>query len=405
MASAVSTFPWISLSPTCAEVLSALPRAGFVGCNVTIPHKEAVLGLADVVTDRAALIGAANTLIFRKDGRIHADNTDGYGFVANLRQNAPDWAPAPGPAAVLGAGGAARAVIAVAARGRRAGDPHRQPHPHPGRGAAFRVSAPRSPVHDWVQAGDMLEGAATVVNTTSLGMEGKPDFRVPLDALSPQARGHRSRLCAAAHPPAGRGGRDRAAPRSMVSACCCIRPPRRSNAGSASARGRRGDPRRGPGGMTRPFRLGLTGSIGMGKSTTAAMFAEAGVPVWDADAAVHRLYAPGGARGGRGRGALPRSDQRRRGRPCATERLDRPRSGGLPRIEAAVHPLVAADRAAFLVNAAARGEPLVVLDIPLLFETGAETGLDAVLVVTAPPEVQRARVLARPGMTRGAVST
>ena len=93
--------------------LEMLPKLGFVGVNVTIPHKETVLGLADIVTDRAALIGAANTLIFRKDGRIHADNTDGSGFMANLRQNAPAWAPTSGPAAVFGAGGAARAVIAA----------------------------------------------------------------------------------------------------------------------------------------------------------------------------------------------------------------------------------------------------------------------------------------------------
>jgi shikimate dehydrogenase len=91
--------------------LRTLPRLGFVGVNVTIPHKEAVMKIADLITDRAALIGAANTLIFRKDGKIHADNTDGYGFIENLKQNAPDWAPKSGPAAVLGAGGAARAVI------------------------------------------------------------------------------------------------------------------------------------------------------------------------------------------------------------------------------------------------------------------------------------------------------
>ena len=96
-----------------AEALNMLPRLGFVGINVTIPHKEQVLKLADVVTDRAALIGAANTLIFRKDGKIHADNTDGAGFIANLRQHAPQWNPAAGPAAVLGAGGAARAVVAA----------------------------------------------------------------------------------------------------------------------------------------------------------------------------------------------------------------------------------------------------------------------------------------------------
>ncbi len=96
-------------APCCAS----LPPAGFVGINVTIPHKEAVLALADSVTDRAALIGAANTLIFRPDGKIHADNTDGYGFIANLRQICARLAARSGPAAVIGAGGAARAVVAA----------------------------------------------------------------------------------------------------------------------------------------------------------------------------------------------------------------------------------------------------------------------------------------------------
>ncbi len=95
------------------DALAALPRLGFVGLNVTIPHKETILSLADIVTDRAALIGAANTLIFRKDGRVFADNTDGSGFIANLRQHAPGWAPAAGPAVVFGAGGAARAIVAA----------------------------------------------------------------------------------------------------------------------------------------------------------------------------------------------------------------------------------------------------------------------------------------------------
>ena len=83
------------------RVLRTLPAMGFIGLNVTIPHKEAVLALADLSSDRAALIGAANTLIFREDGKIHADNTDGYGFVANLRQYAPDWQPSDGGAAVI----------------------------------------------------------------------------------------------------------------------------------------------------------------------------------------------------------------------------------------------------------------------------------------------------------------
>ncbi len=165
-----------------AEVLRALPKAGFVGVNVTVPHKEAVLEIADLVTDRATLIGAANTLIFRKDGKIHADNTDGYGFIENLRQNAPDWNPAAGPAAVLGAGGAARAVVAslldvgvpeilISNRTRIRAE------------ALQHDFGKRLQVVDWVQAGNMLEAAATVVNTTSLGMLGKPELRVPLDGL------------------------------------------------------------------------------------------------------------------------------------------------------------------------------------------------------------------------------
>jgi shikimate dehydrogenase len=169
-----------------AEVLRAMPRMGFVGANVTIPHKESVLALADVVTDRAALIGAANTLIFRPDGKIHADNTDGYGFIANIRQMAPDWIADLGPAAVIGAGGAARAVVAsllesgvpelrIANRTRIRAEQIR---------AEFGAKVV---VYDWAQTGNMLEGAVTVVNATSMGMEGKAALRLPLDALSPEA--------------------------------------------------------------------------------------------------------------------------------------------------------------------------------------------------------------------------
>ena len=165
-----------------AQVLQTLPKMGFVGVNITVPHKERALALADLVTDRATLIGAANTLIFRKDGKLHADNTDGYGFIQNLRQNAPEWRPEAGPAAVLGAGGAARAVVAslldvgvpeifISNRTRIRAE------------ALQSEFGKRLTVVDWVQAGNMLEDAVTVVNTTSLGMLGKPPLRVPLDGL------------------------------------------------------------------------------------------------------------------------------------------------------------------------------------------------------------------------------
>ncbi len=165
-----------------AEVLRALPKMGFVGINVTIPHKEAVLELADEVTDRASLIGAANTIVFRPDGTIHADNTDGYGFIENLRQSAADWDPAAGPAAVLGAGGACRAVISSLLD---AGAPEIQVSNRT-RDRAERLQQDfgnRIRVIDWVQAGNMIEDAALVVNTTSLGMVGKSQLRVPLDGL------------------------------------------------------------------------------------------------------------------------------------------------------------------------------------------------------------------------------
>ena len=166
--------------------LRHLPKIGFVGLNVTLPHKEAILKIADVISDRAALIGAANTLIFRKDGKIHADNTDGAGFVANLRQNAPHWVPAAGPAAVFGAGGAARAVVAALIE---VGVPEiRIANRSRPRAEALRADfGAKLVVYDWVQAANMLKGAATVINTTSLGMAGKPEFRVPLDALEPGA--------------------------------------------------------------------------------------------------------------------------------------------------------------------------------------------------------------------------
>lgn len=166
------------------RVLRTLPDAGFVGCNITIPHKEAVMRIADKITDRATLIGAANTLIFRPDGTIIADNTDGYGFIENLKQGAPDWVPNAGPCVVMGAGGAARAVIAALAdagveeilltnRTRMRAEKLKEEF-------GKRIS-----VADWVQAGNLIEEAATVVNTTSLGMVGKPELRVPLDGLRP----------------------------------------------------------------------------------------------------------------------------------------------------------------------------------------------------------------------------
>lgn len=148
--------------------------------------------------------------------------------------------------------------------------------------------------------------------------------------------------------------------------------------------------------------IALTGSIGMGKSTTLAMFAEAGAFIWDADEAVHRLYAAGGA-GAKAIEALAPGAVR----DGAVDRIalrgaiiaDPPL---LKRVEAAIHPLVGEDRAAARALAAREGAAIAVFDIPLLFETGGETAFDHVVVASAPPDIQRERVLARPGMTAGA---
>ncbi|MBZ9703299.1 MULTISPECIES: dephospho-CoA kinase [unclassified Mesorhizobium] len=143
--------------------------------------------------------------------------------------------------------------------------------------------------------------------------------------------------------------------------------------------------------------LGLTGSIGMGKSTTAKMFAEAGIPVHDSDETVHRLYAGKAAPlveaafpGTTGAGGVDRAKLGARVLGDAA---------ALKRLEAIIHPLVRADADAFLARNRAAGAPLAVLDIPLLFETGGRDRVDKVVVVTAPAEVQRQRVLARPGMS------
>jgi dephospho-CoA kinase len=144
--------------------------------------------------------------------------------------------------------------------------------------------------------------------------------------------------------------------------------------------------------------LGLTGSIGMGKSTTATLFAEAGVPVYDADAAVHRLYE------GEAVGAIEAAF------PGTTDngKVDRNRlsarvvhdPAAMKRLEAIVHPMLGASRQKFFHDAEQSGAAVAVVDIPLLFETGGEKRVDAVVVVTTTPEVQRERILARPNMSQ-----
>ena len=165
-----------------ARTIELLPRLGFAGINVTLPHKEAVMALCDEITPRAKAVGAVNTVIFQEDGSVLGDNTDGYGFMANLYAGAPNWRADTGPAAVLGAGGAARGVVAALLDANA-------PQIILSNRTAERATALQSEfgtrvvVSAWDDVGDAIKGANLLVNTTSLGMDGQPALPVSLDHL------------------------------------------------------------------------------------------------------------------------------------------------------------------------------------------------------------------------------
>lgn len=167
-------------------VIKVMPKMGYVGANVTIPHKEAVMGFVDHLTDSAKAIGAVNTLVFQDDGTVLGDNTDGYGFIENLKQGAPEWKADSGAAMVLGAGGAARAIVFSLLQ---AGVPKVLiSNRTKSRAETLRSDfGERVEVVDWENAAASLVDVVTLVNTTSLGMVGKAPLELSLDALSDQA--------------------------------------------------------------------------------------------------------------------------------------------------------------------------------------------------------------------------
>lgn len=165
-----------------ATVYDALPRAGLRGVNVTVPHKEQALALAEEVTDAARAIGAANMIVFDPGrGRV-ADNTDGYGFFQALRAGAPGWDPTAAPALVLGSGGAARAVVYMLGQ---AGVPEiRLANRTRDRAEALAPLARAVSVIDWANRSDAVAGAGLIVNTTSLGMLDKAPLEIDLGAMA-----------------------------------------------------------------------------------------------------------------------------------------------------------------------------------------------------------------------------
>jgi len=170
------------LKPT----IESLITLGFRGINVTMPHKSSVLTFADTITDRASVIGAANTLYFSTSGKVTADNTDGYGFIKNIYHHFENWNPRVGDAVVFGAGGAAKAIVyALLAEG----------VPKVKILNRTKVKAEliaehfghKVEVFDWYSYGEALRGAKTIVNTTSLGMVNQPQFKPSFETVSSNA--------------------------------------------------------------------------------------------------------------------------------------------------------------------------------------------------------------------------
>jgi shikimate dehydrogenase len=171
------------------RALRALPILGFRGCNLTIPHKQAALRVADRIDPLASRIGAVNTIVVGADGSLSAGNTDAYGFHQSLHDGAPDWRASAGPAVVLGAGGSARAVIAalcdvgvaeirIVNRTRSRAEAVAND---------LTTTNTRISIYSWSAAREVLDGAALLVNTTSLGMVGEPPLELDLSPLPPAA--------------------------------------------------------------------------------------------------------------------------------------------------------------------------------------------------------------------------
>ena len=171
------------------EALRALPALGFRGCNLTIPHKEMAVSIVDHIDPLARRIGAVNTVVVAADGSLQGSNTDVFGFRENLRDHAPEWDPKSGAAVVLGAGGAARAIIGALAE---AGAPEiRVVNRTVARAesVAEDLAVPKSRVsaHPWSMRSEVLDDAALLVNTTSLGMSGETELDIDLSALPLEA--------------------------------------------------------------------------------------------------------------------------------------------------------------------------------------------------------------------------
>jgi len=385
---------------TADATIKALKGVGFHGANVTVPFKDAAAAAADWQDEAALDLGAANMLQWH-DGDLFAANTDAPGFVAALDEQAPDWKARVKRALVIGAGGAAKAIAYGLAK---AGVAHIDiVNRSVARGAetatAVAPSAHSVAARPWSELGAAFAEADLIVNATTLGMVGKDRAEWPMDQAKDGAI-----VADAVYAPletdllrlARARGLDVVDGLAMLIHQGALSFQRWFEIAPDTKKARErlmailG---------ARMKLIGLTGSIGMGKSATAQMFRDEGVRVYDADAAVHAIYEKGGAAVAPVEAAFPgvvvdgAIDRTLLSKAVLDD------AEALKKLEGIVHPLIAQLQLNFLSEARAAGADLVVLDIPLLFEKGGDKRVDSIVVVSAPADVQRERVLARPGMS------
>jgi len=382
------------------DTMEALRRVGFHGANITVPYKDAAAKAADWQDEAVIDLGAANVLRW-ENGELYAGNTDAPGFIAALDEQAPEWKGAVERALVIGAGGAAKAIAYGLAK---AGVAHidivNRSRPRAVETAdAISAHAPSVAARPWYELEAAINAADLIVNATTLGMVGKDRHAWKLDGAKETAI-----VADAVYAPLEtdllRAAKLRGL-RTVDGLAMLIHQGVLSfqrwfeiMPDAALARERL---------MavigSRMKLVGLTGSIGMGKSATAQMFRDEGVRVYDADAAVHAIYDVGGSAVGPVGELFPDAivdgavDRTLLSKAVLND------AEALKKLEAIVHPLVAMEQQKFMAEARAAGADLIVLDIPLLFEKGGEKRVDAVVVVSAPAGLQRERVLARPGMS------
>jgi len=389
-----------------ADFIENLDQQGFVGGNVTIPHKESAFERVDLADETATRLGAINT-VWRENGKTHGSNTDGYGFLANLDQQSPDWDSPERlkrPALVLGAGGASRAIIVglldrgfdrVVIANRTLSRAQNLQNQFGDKCLATELNA------------DLLLkfDPSIVVNTTSLGMGGEGDLPINLSDLSDDTLVSDivyTPLITSFLKAARDAGLQTVDGLGMLLHQAVpgfekwfgVRPEVTEELRNIILRDLGELPT-----TEKTIFLGLTGSIGMGKSTTAQMFRELGVPVNDSDAVVHQLYS--GKAAPLVEQAFPSTVIEGVVDRSALSKYVVGNDTNMKKLEAIVHPLVREVELSFRKRVEQEGAPLAVFDSPLLFERQMERAMDGVVVVTAPADVQKQRVMARPSMSEG----